>query len=69
MAHAEFERVNPGLFEAGLAVTSVTTMAARVGFGKSLLHILSLEKALPNWKNLSSVVADEKCHKSGEASG
>lgn len=42
--HAEFQRVIPGLFEGGLAVTSVTTMAARVGCDKFLLHVLSLRE-------------------------
>lgn len=48
---------------------SVTAMAARVGFGKSLLHMLSLREGPSQLEeNHSSIVADKKCHKSGEAS-
>lgn len=63
-------RVIPGLFEGGLAVTSVSTVATRVGFDKSLLDALSL-RAGPSRpeENSPSVVAGRSCQKTREASG
>lgn len=58
----EFQRVTPGLFEVDIAGTSVTTMAARVGFDKFLRHVLSLREGPSQLEeNHSSIVVDRNC--------